>query len=127
MRPLFSVSLLAFCMVYPHCAGAVGGNQAAKVVTTSQELGPPDDKKLDRAQNPMPCSGGDAAAAALEKATGAYREERRAYRMLKRQAVLGRAERALQMLVRMRLGLGSGLGAFSGALSARCRCWCAHI
>ena len=49
-------------------------------------------------------SGGeDAAAAALDKATGVYREERRAYRMLKRQAILGRAERALQMLVRVML------------------------
>ena len=65
----------------------------------------------------------DAAAAALDKATGAYREERRGYRMLKRQAVLGRAERALQMLVRMVLGSGSGLGLF-GTLSACCRCSC---
>ena len=42
----------------------------------------------------------DTAAAALDKATGIYREERRAYRLLKRQAILGRGERALQMLVR---------------------------
>lgn len=63
-------------------------------------------------KNPLLCSGDAAAAAALDKATGAYREERRAYRMLKRQAILGRAERALQMLARMVLGFRVMVGGF---------------
>ena len=44
--------------------------------------------------------GAEAAAAAHEKALGIFREERRAFKLLRQQAVAGRAQRALEMLVR---------------------------
>ncbi|KAK9846418.1 hypothetical protein WJX81_003415 [Elliptochloris bilobata] len=53
---------------------------------------------VDAAQAEAAAGGAGEAAKALEKASGAFREERRAFRLLRQQAIAGRAERALETL-----------------------------